>query len=138
MTAARIELIEPDPWLAASFLKQACQFEASSAGLPPESRQVLLHAAVIAACDAVLAINGLRLKGSEGGHRLRIHTTRDLLGGDEHELFDLLDEARELRNHVSYAAALAVPADVEQTATAVVKLLALVDAHVSPHLPDWR
>jgi hypothetical protein len=46
-------------------------------------------------------------------------------------LFDLLDEARGRRNNVSYAAGFAVPADVEETAGTV-----LVDAHVSPHLPD--
>jgi hypothetical protein len=51
MTGARVELIEPDPWLAASFLERARQFEASAVGLPSESRQVLLHSAVVAACD---------------------------------------------------------------------------------------
>lgn len=137
MTPARVELVEWDPWLASTFLARARQFEASSSGLPPESRQVLLHCAVIAACDAVLAINGRQIKGAEGGHRLRIETAHELLPGDHHQLFDALDEARELRNNVSYAAGFAVQADVEDTAAAVHRLVELAEAHVAPHLPDW-
>lgn len=138
MTEATVELVEPDPWLASSLLAHARQFEASSAGLPPESRQVLLHSAVVAACDAVLAIDGRRVKGSDGRHRLRISTAQHLLTGDRDELFDVLDEAREIRNNVSYAGGMAVPADVAETAAAARKLLTLVEAHVSPRLPEWR
>lgn len=137
MTEATVELVEPDPWLASSFLAHARQFEASSAGLPSESRQVLLHSAVVAACDAVLAVDGRRAKGSDGGHRLRISTAQHLLAGDHDELFDVLDEARVIRNDVSYGGAMAVPADVAETADAVRRLLVLVEAHVSPHRPEW-
>jgi hypothetical protein len=65
VNGARIERIEPDPWLAAAFLERARSFAADgfSTSLKGESRQVLLQCAVVAACDAVLAVEGGPSKG---------------------------------------------------------------------------
>ena len=87
MTDARVERIEPDPLLAADFLDQAKSFAADGAPntLSAASRQVLLHSSVVAACDALLAINGRKIEGSDGSHRLRLTETQPLLGGDHFE-----------------------------------------------------
>lgn len=141
MTEARVEPIEPDPWLAAAFLLQAKGFSADGSAdgsIGMESRQVLLHSAVIAACDALLAINGRQIAGTEGGHIKRLAEAQRLLPGDHDELFDALDDGRVARNSVSYAAGLAMAPDVDETAKAVQQLLALIDAQVSPRLPDWH
>lgn len=84
----------------------------------------------------MLAIAGRTVKGSEGSRARRLSAARTL-DGHHHALFDLLDEARELRNNVPYRAGLAMPADVEESAVAVRELLVLADAYVSPHLPEW-
>jgi hypothetical protein len=140
MTDARVERIEPDPLLAADFLDQAKSFAADGAPntLSAASRQVLLHSSVVAACDALLAINGRKIEGSDGSHRLRLTETQPLLGGDHHELFESLDEARVARNDVSYRASLAPLPDAEETALAVQQLLSLIEAQLTPHLPEWR
>lgn len=140
MTHARAERVEPDPWLAAGFLARAKKFAADGSveTLSPESRQILMHSATVAGCDAVLAVSGRRIEGSDGGHRLRLTETQLLLAGEHDELFEVLDEARAIRNEVSYAAGLAAPTDVEETAAAVRELVGLIEEHVTPHLPDWK
>ena len=69
MTTATIESISPDAWLAQGFYQRAHEFlrDGQSTGLSAAGRQVLLHSAALAACDAVLAINGRQVLGSEGG-----------------------------------------------------------------------
>jgi len=140
MTDARVERMEPDPWLAAGFLARAKKFAADGSAdtLSPESRQILMHSAVVAGCDAVLAITGLTIEGSAGGHRLRLAETQRLLAGEHDEMFEVLDEARAARNEVSYQAGLAALPDVEETAAAVREFLTLIEKHVTPHLPNWQ
>lgn len=138
MTEARIEPTGPDPWLAAAFLARARLFAVDgSAEISAESRQLLLHSAAIAACDAVLAIEGRVVTGSDGGHRLRLVEAERILPGGHDDLFEALDEARSVRHDVSYAIGLAASPDIEKTALAVRELLTLVEGHVAPHLPDW-
>lgn len=140
MSGARIERIVPDHWLAAKFLERARCFASDgfSTSLEAESRQVLLQCAVVAACDAVLAVEGRTVEGSDGGHSLRLTEAHRHLPDDHTELFDLLDDSRVSRNNASYAAGFSAPAEVDETAAAVRELLALVDQHVAPHLPEWR
>ncbi len=65
---AQVERRGEDPWAALEFLDQARRFLSDGQAEPisPEGRQVLLHNAAVAACDAVLAINGLEVTGSDG------------------------------------------------------------------------
>jgi len=139
VTEARLESIEPDPWLANSFLNRAKQFAADGnrEALASESRQVLLHNAAIAACDAILAIEGQRVVGADGGHLLRLDAAHRILPGDHADLFERLDESRASRNQASYAADLVPLADAEETAVAVSQLIELADERVRPNLPDW-
>lgn len=140
MTDARIERMEPDPWLAAGLLDRAKKFadDGSVTTLTPESRQILLHGAAVAACNAALAVSGRTIEGSDGGHRLRLVETQRLLAGEHDELFEVLDEARAVRNEVSYQAGLAALPDVEETNAAVRELLSLIEERVAPHLPHWQ
>jgi hypothetical protein len=139
VTEAQVGRIEPDPFLAAGFLKRANDFTADgkSSALQPESRQVLLHNAVICACDAILAIEGFEVTGSDGGHQLRIAKAAELLPGAEPTLFEELDEVRAARNQVSYAAAAVSPEEIATTVDVVERLIAVCDASISPRLPDW-
>jgi hypothetical protein len=138
MTDASIERIAPDPRLATDFLTRARQFagDAAHRDLAPESRQLLLHQAVVSCCDAVLAIEGRRVVGSDGGHRLRIGEVSKLLPGDHWELFERLDDARMTRNRVSYGAIVLAP-DWDDAAGDVAELLALAEARLEPLLRGW-
>jgi hypothetical protein len=140
VTEATTERIEPDPLLAGDFLRGARRAASDSAkpGLHAESRQLLLHEAAKAACDAVLAVNGWQVVGSDGGHRLRLKQARDLLGGFDEELFERLDDLRQSRNQVSYSALSAKHSEVDAASAAVSALVDLAAAAVEPHLPDWQ
>lgn len=89
MTDAELIKIERDPTLADAFLKRARAFlqDGSATGNSPASREVLLHNSAIAACDAVLAISGFEVEGSEHGHPLRLDKAERPLGGDLTDLF---------------------------------------------------
>ncbi|HEX8085126.1 MAG TPA: hypothetical protein VF529_12615 [Solirubrobacteraceae bacterium] len=139
MTDAQLERIEPDPFLANAFLLRARGFadDASLAGLGAEGRQVLLHGATIAPCDAVLAINGFQVVGVEGGHVLRIEQAAAFLPGVDQALVDQLDDTRVSRNQVSYAAGFAEPGDLDAAADAVAALIRHVEDALRPHLPEW-
>ena len=139
MTDARLEPIEPDPFLAAGFLDRAKRFavDGTSPSLGAESGMVLLHNAVICACDAVLAIEGRRVVGSDGGHQLRLAEAERLLPQGGAALFDTLDNARAARNQVSYAAAVAPLDGMTDTTRAVNQLIELCDARIRPQLPEW-
>jgi hypothetical protein len=139
MTDARLEPIEADPYLAAGFLKRAESFVADgeNEGLQPESRQVLLHSATVAACDSALAIKGLQVVGSEGGHKLRLEEVARLLPDADTGLFERLDDARIARNEVSYAAGLSASDDVVHQLEATRDLLFAVKQLVQPELPGW-
>lgn len=132
MAEARLTRIIPDATLARSFLIRAQEFSADGARdrNSHASRQVLLHNAAIAACDAVLAINGFEVEGSEGGHRLRLEKAEQLLGDDHRSLFEELDDARLARGTVSYAAGFALEADVEVALMAVRALVEHVELYI--------
>jgi len=140
MTDAQLERISPDAWLAGDFLGRAKLFAIDGARdqLRTESRQVLLHNAVIAACDALLAVKGYQVTGSDGGHRLRISKASELLPDAHVELFESLDDARVSRNDASYAAAPVPALEIEDTVVDVRTLIGLVDREVKPLLPEWR
>jgi hypothetical protein len=96
---AQVEQRGDDPWAALEFLGQARRFlrDGQVDDLSDEGRQVLLHNAAVAACDAILAINGLEVTGSEGGHRLRFEEAHKRLGGGHHDLFNLAEDLIEPR-----------------------------------------
>lgn len=81
MTDARVDRVEPDVWAARAFLEQAQRLlqDGAEERISPEGRQILLHGAVVAGCDAILAVNGRQIVGSDGGHRLRLATAQSLL-----------------------------------------------------------
>lgn len=90
MTAARLEKVHADRVRAKEFFDQAQRFanDADSSGLSNESRVVLLHNAVVSACDAILQSVGLRVTSGDGAHILRIETALDQLEEDTEELFE--------------------------------------------------
>lgn len=140
MTDATLERIAPDPFRAADFLDRARGFarDGTVDSIAAESRRVLLHGAVIAACDAVLSIKGFRVVGTSGSHRLRLDKAEELLPSADASLFERLDDARVARNEISYAAVLVPSVDVEAVAATVRDLPVLVEALVGPRLLDWR
>lgn len=140
MAQAELEQIEEDALLAADYLDRARAFQvdAAVAALSVETRLLLLHSATIAACDAALVGCGLRVRGSDGGHRLRIDEAERLLPDAEPGLFDRLDDARMSRNNVSYAVGMVPAADMEESTSAVRDLIGLVENLVGPQLPPWR
>jgi hypothetical protein len=97
MTDARVENVHADRVRSREFLAQAQRFatDADAPGL--ESRVVLLHNAVLAACDAILQSIGLRVTSGDGAHMLRIETALDQLDQDTEELLESLDASRERR-----------------------------------------
>jgi hypothetical protein len=139
MTKAAVERVEPDPWLARAFLDSARSFvdDGSSERNSDASRQLLLHSAAIAACDAVLAVNGRRVTGADGGHKLRLEAAEDLLPDASDGLFVRLDDARMTRNEASYAAGLVPAVSVQEALEAVRELIDLAETHVAPHLPPY-
>ena len=105
MTEAFLETVPPDPAIARVFLERAEQVwsDAGASGLEPVSQQLWNWQACISAMDAVLLVGGKRVAGSEGGHRLRIDATEEVLPTDQGALFERLHSHRELRNEASYA-----------------------------------
>ncbi len=127
MTNARVERVHADRVRAGEFFDQAQQFvrDAELSDLSNESRIVLLHNAVVSACDAILQSVGLRVTAGDGAHILRIEHALDQLDMDTEELFDSLDASRERRNEASYAAlfvANASAADALEATTELVEL----------------
>jgi hypothetical protein len=138
MTTATIESISPDPWLAQGFYQRAHEFlrDGQSTGLSAAGRQVLLHSAALAACDAVLAINGRQVLGSEGGHVLRLTEAERLLGDGLGDLFERLDDARSMRAEASYNATFVPSAEPDAAAQAVLELVEHAREHLEPRMPD--
>jgi hypothetical protein len=139
VTEARVEETDFDPWAAKLFLSQAQALlaDGSRNEISGEGRQLLLHSAAMAACDAILAIHGKRVVGTEQGHQRRLEGTQGLLSNDYHQLFDHLDEGRVARNAVSYRAGFVPPPDVKAAFTAVTELVEIAEAHIEARLPDW-
>jgi hypothetical protein len=133
MADASLRKIARDATLAAAFLAQAHRFLADGANPDNShaSRQVLLHNAVIAACDAVLAIEGYEVEGSEGGHRLRLEQAQRRLGSGLDDLFDQLDVVRLTRASVSCAAGFVPESDVDEAVMAVTQVVRHAEDHVA-------
>ena len=93
MTDARVEDVAPDPWGAQGFLANARRLlaDGSRAENSAEGRQLLLHSAAMAACDALLALEGRQVVGSDRGHQLRLAEAENLLAGEHSALFERLD-----------------------------------------------
>src|SRR5215210_5992132 len=124
MTEASVELIPPDPWLAHSHFHRALEFigDGEQTSLSAAGRLVLLHDAALSLCDAVLAINGREVRGSDGGHVLRLQQAQKLLGDGLRDLFERLDDGRLARGDASYRAAPIPEAGPEAALQAVVEL----------------
>ena len=135
---AELEWVGEDAHGALAFILHARTFtgDGSQQGNAPESRQVLLHNAVVAACDAVLALDGFTVRGSEGGHRLRLDEAAERLAL-ERDLVERLQGVRDGRNRVSYRGFPALIDDVDEAARAVADLLDIVEDHARARLPDW-
>jgi hypothetical protein len=108
---ARVEPVEIDVWGARAFMERSRELLADGARSEntPASRMILLHSAAMAACDAILSINGKRIVGSDGSHRLRLKQAETLLRGDNRRLFATLEDSRASRNLASYAAGSFLP-----------------------------
>jgi hypothetical protein len=99
---------------------------------------ILLHSAAMAACDAIcLSINGKRIVGSDGSHRLRLEQAETLLRGDNRRLFATLEDSRASRNSASYPAGFVPADDIEASCASVEDLVAIAAVHVDEQSPDW-
>lgn len=139
MPDARVEPVEIDVWGARAFMERARELLADGARSEntPASRMILLHSAAMAACDAILSINGKRIVGSDGSHRLRLEQAETLLRGDNRRLFATLEDSRASRNLASYAAGFVPADDIEASCAAVDELVAIAAVHVDAQSPGW-
>lgn len=130
MTAARVEKVYADGSPASEFLDQAETFFAGATGgdVSATSKMVLLHNAVVSACDAALQSAGLRGTPGDGAHVVRIETALDTFSVATEDLFERLDAARERPNEASSRAEIAAQASVTDAEEATSELLALVRA----------
>src|SRR5438876_4898311 len=103
MTQAELEHVEPDGGRARDFVAQGRAFlqDADRKDTSLESAVVLYWSACIAAMDALLAVEGLRVGSGEGSHSVRVEGCRTILGAGLDELCDRLDEWRRERHDVS-------------------------------------
>jgi hypothetical protein len=129
---ARVEKVHADRVRGREFFDQAQKFakDAESSGMSAESRVVLLHSAVVAACDAILLSVGLRVTSGDGSHVVRIETALDQLDIDTEELLESLDASRERRNEASYAALFVAQASAADAREATVELIELARGFV--------
>jgi hypothetical protein len=133
MTRAELESVEPDASRAQDFIAQSRRFleDAERDTTNPESAVVLYWNACIAAMDALLAVEGLRIGSGEGSHAVRVEAARRILGAGFDDLCDRLDEWRRERHDVSYAAITPGAADVAALQTDTRDVLAATEGHVS-------
>ena len=127
MTRASILHTVPSPEEARVFLARARQFQSDAdvEAVSDTGRELLLHQASVAACDAVLAVAGVRVVGDEGGHALRLSETVSRLGLDE-DVADALTTTRRLRNASAYGAGIVIGHQVEESGEAVDHLIEAV------------
>lgn len=104
MTAAQVDLREPDFEEAAKRLAQARDHLASANldGTDPQSAYILLYSAAHKATSAALLAAGRRVSAGDGAHKLQISETAKLLGEKHAQLMTRLDRARIQRNRVAY------------------------------------
>jgi len=131
MTQAELEQVEPDAGRAQDFIGQSRLFLKDAEGdLSLESAVVLYWSACIAAMDALLAVEGLRVGSGEGSHSVRLEGCRGILGAGFADLCDRLDEWRRERHDVSYAAITPSAADVAALQTDAHDILAAAEGHI--------
>jgi hypothetical protein len=133
MTRAELEPVEPDAGRARDFIAQSRLFleDADRDTTSLESAVVLYWSACIAAMDALLAGEGLRVGSGEGSHSVRVEGCRRILGAGFEDLCDRLDEWRRGRHDVSYAAITPSAADVAALQTDARDILAAAEGHIS-------
>jgi hypothetical protein len=136
---AQVERCGEDPWAAQEFLEQARRFldDGRVECVSTAGRQVLLHNATVAACDAILAMHGLEVTGTEGGHVLRLEEAHRRLGRGHADLFERLDEGRDRRVNASYRAGSLDGAEIDVAVQAVTELVVLAVDLIKPRLPGW-
>ena len=133
MTRSELEHVEPDAGRAQDFVAQSRLFleDAERDTTNSASAVVLYWNACIAAMDALLAVEGLRVGSGEGSHAVRVEGVRRILGAGFDDLCDRLDEWRRERHDVSYAAVTPAGADVAALQTDTRDILAAAEGHVS-------
>ncbi len=125
MTEARVENVHASRLDARTFLSQAEKFQkdADVPELSAESKSVLLHNAVISACDAILQVSGLRVSSGDGSHVLRLETALEQIEQGTDDLFERLDASRSRRSEASYAAGFVAQTSVEEAREATAELI---------------
>lgn len=133
MTAAEVVKVPSDRVSAREYLNQANQFSADSEAsvLSNESMQLLIHQAAVSGCDAILLASGLRVRGSEGGHELRLREALKRVAPDDEELLDDLLASRDRRSEASYATAPVARASVGEARDALARLLGLAASYLA-------
>jgi hypothetical protein len=135
VTPAELEPVEPDAGRARDFVVQSRIFleDADRETTSLQGAVVLYWNACIAAMDALLAFEGLRVGSGEGSHSVRVRGCRGILGTGFDDLCDRLDERRRDRHDVSSAAITPGAADVAALQTDARDILAAAEVHISTH-----
>lgn len=128
MTAARAEYVPADPATARVFVDQAERFLEDAAGMAPASVQILCWQACISAMEAVPLIAGRRVTAGDGAHVLRLREAQAQIDGDHSDLFDRLNDHRELRHDVSYHAGVISEQEAESTHRDATEIVAIARA----------
>ncbi|MGH2878417.1 MAG: hypothetical protein ACRDK4_02265 [Solirubrobacteraceae bacterium] len=133
MSTAKVVKVPTDRVGARDYLNQARQFSKDSETdvISSESKQVLIHQAAISGCDAILLASGFRIRGSEGGHELRLREALKRVAPDEEELLDDLLASRDRRSEASYAAEPVARASVAEARDALAQLLELAASYLA-------
>lgn len=128
MTRARAEYVPADPTTARVFLDQAERFLADADGVAPASVQILCWQACISAMEAVLLMAGRRVSAGDGAHVLRLREAEKQIDDDHSDLFERLNDHRELRHDVSYHAGVISEQEAESTRRDAAEIIAVVRA----------
>lgn len=128
MTLAEVEYVPADPATARVFLDQADAFlqDASSHDLAHASVQILCWQACISAMEAVLLMAGRRVTAGDGAHLLRLREAERQIDSEHSDLFERLNDHRELRHEASYHAGVISEQEAESTRDDAEELIAIV------------
>lgn len=128
MTSARAEYVPADPATARVFVDQAERFLEDADGMAPASVQILCWQACISAMEAVLLIAGRRVTAGDGAHVLRLREAEKQVDGDRSDIFERLNDHRELRHDVSYHAGVISEQEAESTRRDASEIVAIARA----------
>lgn len=132
MSKAQAEKVAADPDGARELLDSARE-HAEDAGRSVNSasgRYLLAYQGALDAMNAILKAAGYRITSGLAGHMVRIEKCSDLLPSDS-ELFERVDDARQMRNKLSYdGGGLSVDA-VEEFVDDLQKLIEVAEAALS-------